>query len=838
MGVGTQLRISKMLLTNYLLSAWRNIFKHSLFSAINILGLAIGLAACILIALFVRDELSFDKFWTKADTIYRTHITFSVPGRDPMNIAMTPGPVIHAIKKDFPEIEYATRFSLQEPTIIIGDNYFVDYIGLVDPDFLNIFEVDIISGSIIEALDSNNNIILNETLATKYFGNNNAVGEILTIDFDTYKRDYSVVAVIKDMRENSQVKANAFITIDELAWNDQPYMFDAWFSTNSQHYFTVRNASDINKINAGLPDFVNRNFPKLPFGGDDVKTSDMITMSTMNVKDLHLNAYNDGEYHEKGNKNTVMIFATVAFLIMVIAAINFMNLSTARASQRAKEVSLRKVMGASRKDLIIQFLGESVLMTLIALIIALSIVELALPIYNDTIGKDLMIDYASSDLLNIFILALLVGLCGGAYPAFVLSHFRPAENLKANKSAETNASIKLRYALVVMQFAVSITLFVSTSVVYGQMLYARTMNLGYNTENVLAVKEISRDVVLEKLPLLVEEIKRMPGVLSATWSNFMPGRSSNNNTIVHIEGQSTEDGVLIGSRSVGYGYFETYDIPMLAGRPYSLDRGDRDVKIDDLRNGENYTGSIMINQSALGRLGLGTAEDAIGELIFVGAGQPEENLTASYQIIGVIPDIHFDSLKTTIRPEIYEISDDYGAVLSARFTGDPNIIVEQLRALWEQEIPSIPFEYDFITDAVAKQYTAEQGQATMFATFSALAILIACLGLYGLASFTADRRTKEIGIRKVMGASVFDVVKLLVWQFSKPVLIANLIAWPISYYAMSLWLENFVYRIEAFFIIGFCLLAGLSALFIAWGTIASNSMRVARSNPIKALRYE
>ncbi len=827
-----------MLLTNYLLSAWRNIFKNPLFSAINILGLAIGLASCILIALFIRDEISYDKFWTKADSIYRSHITFSVPGRDPMYIAMTPGPVIHALKKDFPQVENAARISVQEPTVIIDNKYFVDFITLADPEFTTLFELEVIAGDATNALNGLSNIILNESLAKKYFGNENAVGKMLTLDFDVFQREYVVAAVIKDMRENSMVKAEAIIAIDEPAWIEQPYMFDAWFSTNSQLFFSLLPGTILDDLDNLLPDFVNRNFPKLPFGGEDAKTSDMITMEFMNIKDLHLNGNSDGEYHESGNKNTVTIFATVAVLILFIAAINFMNLSTARASSRAKEVSLRKVMGASRKDLIIQFLGESILLTLMGLLIALVIVELALPMYNEMLGKQLMIEYASSDSINIIVLAVGVGILGGAYPAFVLSHFRPAENLKANKSAETKASVKLRYALVILQFAVSITLFVSTSVVYGQMLYAKNMDLGYNDENILAVKEISRDIVLEKLQFLVDEIGRMPGAISVSWSDFIPGNSNNNNTIVFTEGQSTEDGVLIGSRTLGYNYFNTYEIPLIAGRDYSRERGDRNVQTDDLRKGEFYTGSIIVNQSALGRLGLGTPEEAIGKAIYVGAGQPEENLTATYEIIGVISDIHFDSLKLTIRPEVYELEPEYGRTISARFVGDPAAFVEQVRKLWEQEIPSIPFDYDFISDAIAEQYDAEQGQATMFAAFSALAILIACLGLYGLASFTADRRTKEIGIRKVMGASVYDVVKLLVWQFSKPVIIANLIAWPISFYAMTIWLESFVYRLESFFIIGLCLMAGIAALLIAWGTVASNSMRVAKANPINALRYE
>lgn len=827
-----------MLITNYLVSAWRNIFKHSLFSAINILGLAIGLASCILIALFVRDELSYDKFWSNAKNMHRVHITFNVPGRDPMNLAMAPGPVIHAWKKYFPQVTHASRLSEREPTLIIGDRYFVDDVTLVDPDFPDIFDLDVIAGDLNRALEGFNNITLNETLSQKYFGNEQAIGQTITIDFGAYKRDYNVAAVIKDMNKNSQVIPKALITIDELAWKERASMFDAWFSTNSQLYFTISDNSDIKNINSDLSNFVDRSFPKAPIGGDDTKTSDLIVVSTMSIQDLHLAPYRDGEYQDRGNKNTVITFATVALLILIIAAINFMNLSTARASQRAKEVSLRKVMGASRKDLIIQFLGESVLLTAIGLLMALAIIEIVLPMYNEVLGKTLMVDYGSTDIIKITVLAVSVGILGGAYPAFVLSHYRPAETLKANKSAETNASVKMRYILVVLQFAVSITLFVSTAVVYGQMLYAKNKDLGYKTENILAIHELSREVVYSKLPLLVDEIKRMPGVKSVTWSDFTPGRANQSNTIVHIEGQNTEDGILIGKRNLGYDYFKTHDVKFLAGREYSRERGDREVRASDLRKGIVYSGSIIINESATRRLGLGSPEEAIGKIIYTGIGQVQENLTATYEVIGVVPNIHFDSLKLSLRPEVYELNDGYGSAISASFSGDPDELVKNVRNLWEQEIPSIPFDYDFIRDAVAKQYNAEQWQANMLAAFSGLAIFIACLGLYGLASFTADRRTKEIGIRKVMGATVFDVVKLLVWQFSKPVIIANLIAWPISYYAMTLWLENFIYRIEVFFIIGFCLIGGISALLIAWATVAGNSMRIARSNPIKALRYE
>ncbi|MEZ5758520.1 MAG: ABC transporter permease [Emcibacteraceae bacterium] len=824
-----------MLLKNYTISAWRNIYNHKLFSMINILGLAIGLASCMLIALFVRDELSYDKFWKNADNIYRMHQTFLPSGRPPMVFSASAGPIIHALEKDFPQVTHASREARQKATFIQNNRYFDERLTLADPDFVNIFDFTVIAGDLERTINDPNGLIINQSLADKYFPGGNALGQTLTINADVFEREFMIGAVIEDMPENSQLNTVAIVKIVEEEWKSQEWMFDSWFSVNSHLYFTVAPGTDIDDINKQMPAFIDRNFED---GGSDDPVSSFVILNSQNIKDLHLLGPTNGEYQKMGSMTTVLTFSAVAVLILIIASINFMNLSTARASGRAREVSLRKVMGASRKNLITQFIGESVFITLFALFTAIVMVEMALPVYNKILGKELTFHYASFDIVIMLSLAFIVGILGGIYPAMVLSGFRPAEILKTNQSHDSNASLKLRSALVIFQFAVSITLFVSTAVVYGQMLYAKNKDIGFDKENLLVIKNLYRDAAVEKRQLLVDEYRHLPNVSHVTWSNDAPGVPTENNTTLRTPEMPQNKTLLIGNRTVGYDFFETYGIKMLSGRTYDINKNDRRAEAEEIRAGNGFTSSLIINETAVHRFGFKSPEDAIGKILYRPIGNNGEELTREYQIIGVTPDIYLDTLKKEIRPEMFELMSEYAQYISVRFTGSPAAIVDETRAIWEREIPTIPFEYNHTIDQLYEQYQAEQGEMTMFAAFSGLAILIACLGLYGLASFTSERRTKEIGVRKVLGASVIDIIKLLVWQFTKPVIIANLIAWPVAYYSMSIWLESFAYRIENIFILGFCVLAGVSALLIAWATVAGNSMRVARANPIKALRYE
>ncbi|MEZ5758519.1 MAG: ABC transporter permease [Emcibacteraceae bacterium] len=818
-----------------MISASRNILKHKLFSTINIFGLSIGLAAVILISLFVRDELSYDKFWKNADNIYRMHQTFLPAGREPLVFTMVSGPIVHALKKDFPQVEEAARISNTRATMSIGDLNYEEVVSLVDPSFVKIFDFKTLDGNLENTLENQNNIVLNHTLAEKLFPHENALGKTLTVNADAFEREFIVSAVIEDMPENSQVNVSAMVSIVENEWLDQPWMFDNWFSSNSHLYFSVSPNADIQDINDQMPAFIDRNFPSSNIGEPNSKS---IILSSQNIRDLHLKAQGKGEFRDRGSINIVLTFSAVAALILIIASINFMNLSIARASQRAKEVSLRKVLGASRKNLVAQFIGESIFITFLALFVSVVIVEMVLPFYNEIIGKNLALNYTSSDLFLIILFASIVGILGGTYPALILSKFRPAEILKTNKSSENGHSVKLRAALVIFQFAVSITLFVSTAVVYGQVLYTQNFELGFNKENLLIINNLNRDEADKKLNLLIDEFKRLPNVINVTWSDDAPGKYSEDNIGLRTPEMTSSENLQIGVRQIGYNYFETYRIPLLAGRYYDDTKNDRGSEIDELKTGRRFPASLIINETGVKKFGFSNPQNALGKILYRNIQDNDKNLIQEYQIIGVIPDIHLDSLKKEIRPEVFELIPESARYITLKYSGDSLAIVNQAHTIWKREIPSIPFSYNYAVDQLEEQYHTEQGEMTMFVAFSALAILIASLGLYGLASFTAERRTKEIGIRKVMGATVYDIVKLLVWQFSKPVMLANLIAWPVSYYAMSIWLEGFAYRIESIFILGFCAISGIAALMIAWITVAGNSMRVARANPIKALRYE
>ncbi len=832
-----------MLLTNYLKTAWRNMLRHKLFSAINILGLAIGLAAVMLITLFVRDELSFDSFWEKADRTYRIHVQLDVPGQDPDYSNASPPPLAEAMRADFPELEAVSRVMKTRPVVLIDGERREIWFDLIDAPALDIFDVTFIQGSKDTALPDKNSIVLNQTQATQFFGDKNPVGETINVEFGPNPVDYRITGIIEDAPANTMVPIQGLAILNDDLFGGN--MNRAWYRNFAMTFITLRPGDDIENITARFPDFIARHYPRVPFAGPDTKPEDVVTLTAMPIKDLHLNPQGESfEFGSRGDKTTVLTFSAVALLILIIASINFMNLSTARASIRAKEVAIRKVMGASRKNLIIQFIGESILLTFIALLIALLLVEVSLPFYNDMIEKEMSIDYLSLDLLYIILFSLLIGILGGTYPAFYLSRFHPAATLKANKSTETKASVKFRTSLVILQFSISIALFVSTAVIFSQMRYAQTMDLGYDREHMLTVFGNDQRNLRENIDIIVERLNRVDGVLGVTYSDSgFPGTNFEFLDPIRLEKTTDYEPIMLSFRQVGYDFLKTYDIPLLAGRDYMRDTNDERPTNEMLAAGEGYTASLVINMSAVRKLGFGTPEEALGRMMYMNVGGINEEgtqamLEAEFEVIGVIDDVHLNDLKTEVQAEFYQLFHKRAYFVILRWAGDPQAVLEDVREVWQSELPGASFEYRFSIEALAEQYAQERGEMTMFAAFSFLAIFIACLGLFGLASFTAERRTKEIGIRKVMGASVLQIVKLLVFEFSKPVIIANIIAWPVAYLAMSGWLDNFVYRVGDMIIIALCLVAGLTALLIAWATVAGNSYAVARQNPIKALRYE
>lgn len=827
---------------NYFHVALRAVMANKVYGLINILGLAIGLTACILIILFVRDELSYDQSWAQSDNIHRLHTTFNVPGRQPFITGSAQGPTKEALKGYFPEeIEHVTRFAQMQPVVKYQNKVFYERVHWTDPEMVEIFDLDVVAGNLAAALSDNSSIALNETFAQKYFGDETAIGKVLTMTTFGVVRDYQVAAVFKDLPHNTVLSFQALTMIDEQDFTHQPAIFSEWFSLNNWVYFTLKPGADISRINAQLSSFADAVIIAPGAFEDGTKASDFVTYSTMKITDLQLKGPGAREMKSVGDEQTVMIFTVIAGLILLIACINFTNLATAKSTQRAREVALRKVLGAKRKQLIQQFVGESIMLATVSLLLAIVFVEVLLPFYSQFLDRDLSFNYTGAfGLATLVALVAVVGLVAGLYPAMVLSGFRPARVLKANRSTETKGSSRLRSMLVVVQFSISISLIIATGVVFGQMVYANSKDPGFNKENLLVVRNVSRDGVADKQQTLKDEILRLPGVVSAAYSGDAPANSNESNSSVSIPGNPEAGDILIGRQLVDADFFPSYEIPIIAGRNYNRDFAQDGIPdFTGAEPGDILSGTLIVNESALKRLGFDTPENAVGRTVQIQTGSAGGNpIFANLEIIGVAADTHFKSLRQLVRPEMYYYIQDSFRNLTVRYTGDPTVLLAQIGAVWRDLAGDVPFSHSFVDEAMAEQYLQEQNLATMLGTFASLAVLVACMGLYGLASFTAERRTREIGIRKVMGARVFDIVRLLVWQFSKPVIIANVIAWPVAAWGMMMWLESFPYRLDSWVIVPLCMIAGGIALVIAWATVGGNAARVARANPIKALRYE
>ncbi len=826
--------------SNYLHVALRNLVANKLYSFINIIGLAVGLAACVMIALFVRDELSYDKHWDKADRIYRLNNTFNIPGREPMHFVKAPGPAKHALLRFFPEdVVATTRMRTFFPILRHKDQVASERIHWTDPETADIFDFEIIAGDMKDALDDKSSIAVNRSFAERYFGKTDALGEVVNLSIYDIARDYKVAAVFEDLPENTVLDVQAFAAIDEADFVNQRWEFEQWYSTNAYLFFELKPGSSIDSINDQSAAFVNDAIKIDPNAGAFNQASDFLEMRAQSIKDIQLfpHGRNGSEMKPTGSMTSVIMFVAIAMLTLLIACINFMNLATAKSTQRAREVAMRKVLGAHRGQLMAQFIGESVLIALIGLAVGVTLVELLIDPFGDFIGKSLALDYTDGSTIALLLgLVAFVGSAGGAYPALVLSGFLPARVLKANRSAETSGSASLRNILVVTQFAISIGLIVATSVVYGQRLYVTSVNPGFSKENIMVVSNLNLTGMQGKQETLREQVAQIPGVVMTSLAPDTPVNGNTGNTTVVREGESDKESMLIGVQVVDHDFFPLYDIELLAGRFYERAR-ETDVTptVENAIEGEQLKGSIILNEAASYRMGFASPAAAVGERLRLSLDRENEALL---EIIGVVRDMQYQSMREPMRPEMYQLLTEYYLDLSIKFEGDPQPLIQEVEAIWRELAPEVPFTYGFIDDRIEQEFAREEQQSVLLAVFSCLAIIIACLGLYGLASFTAERRTKEIGIRKVMGASVLDIVRLLIWQFSKPVLIANIIAWPLVAYGMIKWLESFPYRLDSWIIVPVCIVAGVIALMIAWVIVGGNATRVARSNPIKALRYE
>ena len=821
------------MLKNYITIAINNLFKNKLYSAINIAGLAIGLAACIIIALYVRDQTSYDKQWKDSDRIYRVNCSVEWPGREPIKWSAAPYPAMPALQKYFKDnFEQTARASSSELTISIGTDKFKSKWTQVDTSFIDIFQLEVIAGSLKDTLTNIANVALSEESAKRYFGRQDPIGEIITVATGGMKIDCKVTAVYRISGNTTVLDDMPIISLLPPENLIAQYL-RGWGSCSFSTYIKLKKGINIETLRPLLPAMIDQTIPS-----DDPskKTSDQFIMDFQRLDTAHLDSPWDTS---SGNKTVVMSFAAISLLVLLIGCINFTILTTAKATQRAREVAMRKVVGAKRKQLIVQFLGESTFIVLLAMIFAMGLVELMLPIFESIVGKTLSFNYFSLNaILPLLVMLIIVAISGGLYPAFILSGYRPGDTLKANQSKETSWSMSLRSSLVTFQFSISIILIIAIGVIFIQTRYSLNRDPGYNKDNLLIINQMNRNEVKGKIEPFKKELLNLSNVSDVCFSMLQPSQLSQINIGFTHHGRP-ETQYIISRNDVGYDYFTTYQIPVVSGRNYSVERDlpDQGFEImtgttNDNEDKEPVERNIILNESAVRQLGFNNTEDAIGKIISI------SNSNNNYTIIGVVADNHIFSINAPPRPESYWLQPNNTAAVTVRYKGSRQKILEQVKSVWNKVMGDAEISYVFVDQILAGEFQREQTEMKVLISFSLLAILIACMGLFGSASFTVEKRTKEIGLRKVMGAKVKNIVTLLLWQFSKPVLIANIIAWPVAIFVMQYWLERFTYRFNSLLMIPICLASGLIALVIAWSTVAGNTRRVAKSKPIKALRYE
>lgn len=807
---------------NYFKIAFRNIFKNKLFSLINILGLAVGIACAIVILLFVQDELSYDQFHSKKDRIVRvTREWLNQDGESNLHLARVAPPIGTLLINDYPQtIERMVRILSDYNTKLKYNNkiFIEEKFYWAEKDFFKIFDFKLIEGNKEAALAKPGSVVISQSMAKKLFGNEDPIGK--TINYED-QADLLVTGIFEDVPRNSHFKFDylgSLISLYNVFGRD--FFETNWSSNNYATYLLLGNARLKEELQTNIPSFINKHYGaaiKRHTGHDPTQPpSKTNLLHLQNLTDIHLYSNLNSEFEQNGDITNVYLFSAIAVFILLIACINFMNLATAKSSKRAKEIGMRKVLGAYKKQLVYQFIGESLFITFFAVIISIGLLEAALPALNNFIGKELAVNYTQNFAAvgGIFLIALLVGLISGSYPAFLLSSFKPSSVLKGNSQPGSGRSL-FRTTLVVAQFTISIVLIISMSVVSNQMEYFKNKKLGFNKDQIVILP--ASESMRENLDGFKSILLQNPNITSAATSDLIPSdKLLNSWGAERYENNSTVPlGFRLAVVQVDNDFIDTYQFKLLAGRKFS-----REFSTDD-------SSSYIINEFAAKRLGW-SPDEAIGKPLVYG--------DVPGTIVGVLADFNFESLHNEVSPIIFVNTKTNGRNFSIRLSGNIPAAIDFLIGIWEKYNPDYPFEYSFLNEDFDSLYKSEEQLGEIFGVFSFLAVFIACLGLLGLASFAAEQKTKEIGIRKVLGATVTNIVSRFTFEFVKLILIANIIAWPIAYYGMNLWLNNFAYKSDI--TISIFISAGVIALLMAVATISFQAVKASLTNPAKTLKYE
>ncbi len=797
--------------------AFRSISRNKLFSAINILGLATGIATCLIIMLLIRYELSFDRYNEKADRIVRVVFKGSVQGEQ-MNEAHVMPRVAEVLKRDYPEVQEATRLRTGGfPKIRSGGKAFrEDALAFVDSNFFHVFTARFLKGDRNTALMKPNSLVISESLARKYFPGEDPVGSMLT--FRDPERTYMVTGVIRDLPATSHFRFGLFASMSGLPEARDP----SWMRSEFFTYLVLPEDYDYrvleSKLKATADNYMGPQMQQaMGISLDEFrKTGNDIGLYLQPLTDIHLHSDFTYDLSPAGDIRYIYIFSAIAAFVLLIACINFMNLSTAGAMKRAREVGVRKVLGSSRLQLVKQFLLESVILTFLALGIAVALVGVTLPYFNALSGRDFEFQLLRHPEM-IWVLAgtgLVTGILAGTYPAFFLASFRPSSVLKGRLPAGKN-SVTLRSALVIFQFLIAVVLITGTAVVYKQLEYIRNKKLGYAKDQVLVLRETG--LLGEREEAFRQEIGRLPGVVSVSNSGYLPAGPSENNNFFIFPGSDPSRQIKTLRYDVDARYIPTLGMEIGSGRNFS-------------ENLASDSAAIILNQSAV--RALGWKKDPIGQQV---SRANSDGSIRTYRVIGVVKDFHFRSFHQTISPLVMVLGAGNGLVVKIETDRVPGLL-KAIGRKWSEFSADEPFSYAFLDQQFMEMYGAERRMGEILGIFAVLTILIACLGLFGLTTFTAEQRTREIGIRKVLGATLTDILRLLSRDFIRLVLVANVLAWPVAYLVMEHWLQDFAYRIR---ITGwFFVLSALATFLIALMTIGIRAFKAGTASPVKSLRTE
>lgn len=799
------------MLKNNIKIAFRNLTKYKVFSIINIAGLSIGLACCMLIGIYIKDELTYDKHHKASDRIYRLTREFKSPdGSTSLHLSKLAPPFAPLLRTDFPEMEVMTYFVSFGGTIKYEDKIFNEQsIGWADNDIFKVFSFEFVKGNPDNALVNPGSMVVTEEMAMKYFGSIDVLGKMIRF---ANQASLTITGVIKKMPENSHFRLNMIgdMSLVEQYYGGRENMMKAWGSNNFSTYFILKEGATIEQIERRLPDFLTKHLEE--------NANNWTALHIQKMTDIHLHSHLDDELGANSDIRYVMVFGAIALLILAIAIINYMNLATARSANRAREVGIRKVMGAYRPTLIGQFMAESVVLVFLAISVAAILVFFALPELRGFTQRELAFSQNEMlvSFLVLFVSGLFIGALSGSYPALYLSSFDPLRVLKGKLAAGAK-STTLRRTLVVIQFSISVILIVSTGVIFQQLNFIQSKNLGYNKDHILTLS--MNDALEEKFDAFRNTLLAHPSVSNVATSSRVPTLQllDSQGARTEINGEMAAPQVVIKNIHIDHDFLDTYGIRLVSGRNF-----DRKMQSDD-------TAAFILNEAAVKMIGWESNEAAVNKKMTYGGQEG--------RVIGVAQDIHFETLQNNISPLIMHIGEGEGRFISVKLSGnDINSTLNFIEQTWSEFSPETPISYTFIDERFDRLYQSENQRAQLFTGFSGLAIFLACLGLFGLASFTVSQRSREISIRKVLGASIPQIVSILSREFLILVGISILVAFPIAYKFMGDWLQNYAYRIDISTLP--FILAGVLAISIAFLTISLQTFKAANCNPVDTLKEE